>query len=54
MAVSSAIWLLWSSYFGLAMFAIVLGVNHGSCIAAVPAVLIELIERARDVLWDRS
>jgi MFS family permease len=41
-AVSYAKWLLWSSYFGLAVFGIVLGVNHGSRIAAVPAVLIEL------------
>ena len=42
MAISYAIWLLWASYVGLAMFAVMLGVNYGSRIAAVPAVLIEL------------
>ena len=42
MAISYAIWLLWASYLGLAMFAVVLGANYGSRIAAVPAVLIEL------------
>lgn len=42
MAVSYAMWLLSSSYLGLAMFAITLGANYGSRIAAVPAVLIEL------------
>ncbi|HEX6440833.1 MAG TPA: MFS transporter [Stellaceae bacterium] len=42
MAVSYAIWLLSSSYLGLSVFAVVLGINYGSRIAAVPAVLIEL------------
>jgi OFA family oxalate/formate antiporter-like MFS transporter len=42
MAISYAIWLLSSSYVWLAVFAVVLGVNYGSRIAAVPAVLIEL------------
>jgi MFS family permease len=41
MAISYAIWLLSSSYLGLAIFAVVLGINYGSRIAAVPAVLIE-------------
>lgn len=41
MAISYAIWLFASSYAGLALFAVVLGVNYGSRIAAVPAVLIE-------------
>jgi MFS family permease len=42
MAVSYAIWLLSPSYLGLSVFAVVLGINYGSRIAAVPAVLIEL------------
>jgi MFS family permease len=42
MAVSYAIWLLSSSYLWLAVFAVVLGINYGSRIAAVPAVLIGL------------
>jgi MFS family permease len=41
MGVSYAIWLVASSYAWLAVFAAVLGVNYGSRIAAVPAVLIE-------------
>lgn len=46
MAASYAIWLLSPSYSGLAAFALVLGVNYGSRIAAVPAVLIELFGAA--------
>jgi MFS family permease len=42
MAVSYAIWLLSSSYLGLSVFAVMLGINYGSRIAAVPAVLIDL------------
>jgi MFS family permease len=42
MAMSYAIWLFSSSYVWLAVFAVVLGANYGSRIAAVPAVLIEL------------
>ena len=41
MAISYAIWLASSSYVSLATFAVVLGINYGSRIAAVPAVLIE-------------
>ena len=41
MAVSYAIWLLSWSYACLVVFSIVLGVNYGSRIAVVPAVLIE-------------
>lgn len=43
MAASYAIWLLSASYLWLAVFAVVLGVNYGSRIAAVPAVLIEYL-----------
>jgi hypothetical protein len=42
MAISYAIWLFSSSYVWLSVFAVVLGLNYGSRIAAVPAVLIEL------------
>jgi len=42
MAISYAIWLFSPSYVWLAVFAVVLGANYGSRIAAVPAVLIEL------------
>jgi len=42
MAASYGIWLLSSSYLWLAAFAVVLGINYGSRIAAVPAMLIEL------------
>jgi MFS family permease len=42
MAISYAVWLLWRSYVGLAVFAAALGANYGTRIAAVPAVLIEL------------
>ncbi len=41
MAISYAIWLFASSYAALALFAVVLGINYGSRIAAAPAVLIE-------------
>lgn len=44
MAVSYAIWLPSSSYLGLSLFAVIvmLGINYGSRIAVVPAVLIDL------------
>ena len=41
MAASYSIWLLWSSYAVLMVFAVVLGAAYGSRIAAVPGVLIE-------------
>jgi OFA family oxalate/formate antiporter-like MFS transporter len=41
MAISYAIWFFLASYLWLAVFAVVLGANYGSRIAAVPAVLIE-------------
>jgi MFS family permease len=41
MASSYGIWLLWSSYAALMVFAVVLGIAYGSRIAAVPGVLIE-------------
>ena len=42
MAISYVIWLCSASYLWLAVFAVVLGINYGSRIAAVPAVLIEI------------
>jgi MFS family permease len=42
MAISYGIWFFSSSYVWLAVFAVVLGANYGSRIAAAPAVLIEL------------